>query len=107
MTDAIVTAAASVVVALMGTLGAWVTARAERARKKDRAEDEKRNDRRQRESLLLLGMVSASIDLTVGVAMALKHGHANGEIESGLKAVEKAQEEYQAFHDTIALEQIS
>ena len=38
--------------------------------------------------------------------MALKHGHANGEVEAGLKEVESAQMEYQQFLENIAIDQI-
>ena len=43
---------------------------------------------------------------TIGVAMALKHGHANGEVEEGLKAVEEANNEYVHFLEGVALDRI-
>lgn len=52
-------------------------------------------------------MIEANSKLTVGIAMALKHGHANGEVEAGLKAVDEAQREYVEFLEGIAIEQIT
>ena len=38
--------------------------------------------------------------------MALKTGHANGEIEAGLKAVEDAQNDYRLFLEGLALDEL-
>lgn len=66
-----------------------------------------RSEQRKKESMLAMKLSSANTKLTVGVAMALKHGRANGEIEEGLKAVEEAQAEYDDFLKSVALQQIT
>lgn len=58
---------------------------------------------RAQENLLLLKMMNANCDLTVGTALALKRGHCNGEMESGLAAIKEAQDAYQDFHDKLAI----
>lgn len=67
---------------------------------------EARAEQRAKEGRLQLRLISANNNLTVGVAMALKHGHANGEVEAGLKEVEAAQTEYRQFLENIAIDQI-
>ena len=66
-----------------------------------------RSDLRRKESLLSMRMASANTKLTIGVAMALKNGHANGEIEEGMKAVEDAEREYNDFLKTVAINDIT
>ena len=51
-------------------------------------------------------MIDAECKLTVGVAMALKRGHCNGEVEAGLAAVQKTTKEYERFLEDIAIEHI-
>ena len=77
------------------------------------AQGKKRSDKedaiaeqRAKEGRLQLKMMDANSKLTVGVAMALKHGHANGEVEEGLKAVEEANNEYVHFLEGIALDKL-
>lgn len=70
--------------------------------KQERERIDKRAEQRMKESLLTMRLINADTKLTLGVAMALKHGHANGEIEEGLAAVKLAQEEYQKFNDELA-----
>lgn len=67
---------------------------------------EERAEQRAKEGRLQLKLIAANNNLTVGVAMALKHGHANGEVEVGLKEVESAQMEYRQFLENIAIDQI-
>lgn len=61
---------------------------------------------RAKEAKLQLKMQHANSKLTVGVAMALKRGHCNGEVEEGLRAVNEADAEYSAFLENIAIEHI-
>lgn len=51
-------------------------------------------------------MIASNTELTVGVAMALKNGHCNGEVEAGLQAVKSAQLKYRQFLENLALEEI-
>lgn len=68
---------------------------------------EEQSKQRASESMLLLKLMNADCALTVGTALALQRGHCNGEMEAGLEAVKEAQEEYAAFHDSIALAQLN
>lgn len=68
---------------------------------------EERAEERKKESLLSLRLMNANCSLTVGTAMAIKHGRCNGEMEQGLKDVEDAMKEYQEFHDRIAVERLT
>ena len=88
---------------------AWIastTAKAEKIRKKEDEKAEERSRQRNKEARLQLAMIAANSKLTVGVAMALKHGHANGEVEEGLSAVETANSEYTRFLEELALDHI-
>ena len=75
------------------------------------AKKQKRSDQRilqrAKESHLLLEMIHASIKLAVGTALAIKNNHANGELEEGLRAVEKAESAYQEFVEEIAIDHLS
>lgn len=105
----IIGAAGTIAVAVIGGIftlkQAKVAARMEEERKAGEAERErvdKRAEQRKKESLLTMQLISADTKLTLGLAMAVKRGHANGEIEEGLEAVKAAQEEYQKFNDELA-----
>lgn len=82
------------------------TAKAEKVRKKNEEKEEQRSLQRSKEARLQLAMIAANSKLTVGVAMALKHGHTNGEVEEGLAAVENANGEYSRFLEEVALDHI-
>jgi len=66
----------------------------------------KRGEQRKKESLLSMKLAHANTQLTVGVAYAIKNGHANGEIESGLDQVNKASAEYNEFLQEMANEHL-
>lgn len=74
---------------------------------KDQKDQEKQAARRKEESLLGLRLSNANCALTIGVAMALKHGHCNGEVEEGLQKVKSAQDEYLLFEQRILAEELS
>lgn len=74
--------------------------------KKRDVKEEARAEQRAKEGRLQLKMLDANTKLTIGVAMALKHGHVNGEVEEGLKAIEEANNEYVHFLEGIALDRI-
>lgn len=89
--------ASPVLVALIGGIFGYKQTKLQRKIKEDNALMEQKAEDRKKESLLAMKLSYANTQLTVGVAMALKNGHANGEIESGLKAVNEASNEYNAF----------
>ena len=64
-------------------------------------------EQRAKEGRLQLAMINANCQLTVGVAMALKRGHCNGEVEAGLAAIEKTTKEYEQFLEGIAIDHIT
>lgn len=67
---------------------------------------ERRAEQRKQESLLAMELSHANTQLTIGVAMALKNGYANGEIEYGLELVNKSSEKYSAFIRQMANEHL-
>ena len=100
----------STIISATGTIFCAIIAgmfsKEQKRKKKYDAEVEARAKQRALEGKLQLRMLEANSQLTVGVAMALKTGHANGEIESGLAAVNTAATAYTEFLEGIALEQI-
>ena len=87
-------------------LCAWIAkcnADTEKKRKAAEKRTEELNVERAKEARLQMDMIAANSKLTVGVAMALKHGHGNGEVEEGLAAVKTANEKYTEFLKDIAI----
>lgn len=111
---ALISAASAIACAL---IAAWSNrqARADKAqREKAEAEDkaqrarvEARAAQRAKEGRLQLEMLHANSKLTVGVAMALKRGHCNGEVEDGLEAIKNADQAYAAFLEGIAVDHLT
>lgn len=92
---AVVSGVASVVVALVGIK---VT--------KTNKETEQRAERRKAESMLMLELVVASVDLTEVCANALTGGHNNGNVKVARDNVEKARQKYKELQRTIVAEEI-
>ena len=68
------------------------------ARQKKREEENKAQAAaRRKESLLSLEMQMATAKMSYAVAMAMKRGHANGEVEEAIEAYEEARKKYLAF----------
>ena len=65
--------------------------------KKREKETDARADARKRESLLGLKLTMATAKMSFAVAMAVKRGHANGEVEDAMKDYEAARKEYLQF----------
>lgn len=59
--------------------------------------DDKREDRRQKESRLSMQMMEASIELADVNAVALQNGKLNGNVEAARNKAKNALEEYRAF----------
>ena len=64
------------------------------------------HDIRVRESRLSMDMMHATAKLCVGTALAIKKGHANGELDEGLECVNKATNEYEKFMKDMAANQV-
>ena len=89
---------------------AAMAAQASKREKREKAEQERidrRAEQRAKEGRLQLAMINALSQLTVGVAMALKRGHCNGEVETGLQAVQQTTKEYEQFLEGIGIEHIT
>lgn len=70
-------------------------------------EADKRAEARKEESLLALDMQMANAKLAYATAMALKRGHANGEVEEGIKAYNDARHKYLEFINRQAAEHLA
>ena len=75
-------------------------------KKHDKAVED-RNNARKNETLLQLELEMAIGKLSLASAVALKRGYANGEVEEGMKAFEKANAKYQEFLNAQAVERIN
>lgn len=69
----------------------------QRMQKKRDEKEEGRARARRTETKLLLDLQMATAKLAYAVAMALKRGTPNGEVEEGVKAYEEAVEEFREF----------
>ena len=56
-----------------------------------------RSELRQKETMLLLRLQMANGQLTYAIAMAMKRGKTNGEVEEGIKAYEEARTNFYKF----------
>lgn len=91
----VITASSGIIVAL---LGLYI--------KRTDARNENRARLRQRESLLSLRMIDASLQLSVVTANALTGGHNNGNVEQAKEAAEEAASEYQNFLQEVSTQAI-
>ena len=96
---ALIAAVASIICAVCAEQGNRLL----KAQKKSEAHAKMRAE----EARLQLEMIAANNELTVGVALALKHGHTNGEVDSGLKSAESARNKYTRFLEEVALAAIN
>lgn len=83
---ALITAASGVTVAVVET-------RADKDRKRGLA----RAERRERESRLAMELMSATCELSVVTALALRDGHTNGTLDPALRKANQAQNDYNNF----------
>lgn len=100
----------AIIAAVAAIICAAMAAQSSKREKREQAEQERidrRAEQRAKEGRLQLAMLDANCRLTVGVAMALKRGHCNGEVEQGLAAINRTQHEYEQFLEGIALDQIT
>lgn len=97
MTAYIIGAVQTIVISLM--LFYW-----QRNQKKRDIKAEEMQKKRTEESLLQLEMSSANGELSFAVAVAIKRGHANGEVESAVDAYKQAKSKYYHFLNTLAME---
>ena len=94
--------ACAFIAALSAVITAAVTTKNGSARKKQ----ERRAEQRSRESRLMLDMIYAGMQLSIGTARAIKNGKSNGEMAAGLEAVNKCSERYSQFIEEIAFDHL-
>jgi hypothetical protein len=74
--------------------------------KRDKEIEQRAKDRR-KESLLGLKLSMANGKMSYATAMAIKRGHANGEVEEGIEAYSQARKEYLDFVNEQAVEHLN
>ena len=67
---------------------------------------ENREKRREKEALLSMAMMDATMQLSIVSANALTNGHNNGNVEEARKAAQKAREDYERFLREVASQSI-
>ena len=75
--------------------------------KKREKEIDARAEARKQESLLSLKLTMATAKMSFAVAMAVKRGHPNGEVEEAIADYEAAKKEYIQFINEQAAERIN
>lgn len=70
-------------------------------------EAEKRAELRSREGRLMMDMIHANMQLSIGTAMAIKNGKANGEMKEGLEAVSECDRKYSDFLQEVTSSELS
>nr|DAW17018.1 MAG TPA: hypothetical protein [Caudoviricetes sp.] len=107
-----------IVCSLISAVGVIVVAiiqfRSTKKAKKSEEEENKRHievkkleEMRQRESRLSMDMMHSTAKLCIGTALAIKRGKANGELDEGLKYVNKSIVNYEKFLKDVTSEEIS
>ena len=66
------------------------------------AKAESREKRREKESLLSMKLMDATLQLSLVSSNALTNGHNNGNVEEARESAKKAREEYEAFLREVA-----
>lgn len=74
---------------------------------KDRKKMEERAEQRKRESHLAMDMMSATCELSVATAKAIRDGHTNGIMAESLEHAEQAQERYTEFLREVTADVVS
>lgn len=88
---------ATVVCALIAAASAITVAVVEKRADKERKRTMARAERRERESRLSMELMSATCELSVVTATAMREGHTNGTLQPALEKANKAQEDYRHF----------
>lgn len=88
---------ATIICALIAAASAIAVAVIEARAGRERRQTQKRAERRARESRLSMELMSATCELSVVTAIALRDQHTNGTLEPALEKARKAQDDYQNF----------
>lgn len=87
----------TIICALIAAASAITVAIVEKRADNDRKRTQARAERRERESRLSMELMSATCELSVVTATAIKEGHTNGTLAPALKKAEQAQNDYKNF----------
>lgn len=88
---------ATIICACIAAVSAITVAVVEHRADKDRKTSNRRAERRARESRLSMDLMSATCELAVITAVAMREGHTNGTLEPALATAQEAQENYRSF----------
>lgn len=91
------------IAAAASILCAYVAAKS----KKQNDKADARGEFRRKESLLMLRMADATMQLSIVSANALTGGHNNGNVERAKKAAEQAAEEYKKFMQEVTAKEVA
>lgn len=94
---ALIAAASAIAVAAIQKKASNAAHERDKKADEDRKRTEARAERRAKESRLSMDMMSATCELSVVTAIALRDHHTNGSLEPALVKAKAAQDEYQAF----------
>lgn len=98
---------ATIICALIAAASAITVAVVEKRADKDRKRAQARAERRERESRLSMELMSATCELSVVTATAMREGHTNGTLEPALKKAEVAQNDYKNFLMDVAARDVA
>lgn len=103
----LISAVGVIVVAIIQLRTTKKNKRAEALESKRHEESKAQEEMRQRESRLSMDLMHSTAKLCVGTALAIKRGRANGEMEEGLKYVNKSIVNYEKFLKDVASEKVT
>lgn len=103
----LISAVGVIVVAIIQLRTTKKNNRAKALESKRHEEIKAQEEMRQRESRLSMDLMHSTAKLCVGTALAIKRGRANGEMEEGLKYVNKSIVNYEKFLKDVASEKVA
>lgn len=103
----LISAIGVIVVAIIQFRSTKKAKKSEEEKNKRHIEVKKLEEMRQRESRLSMDMMHSTAKLCIGTALAIKRGKANGELDEGLKYVNKSIVNYEKFLKDVTSEEIS
>ena len=86
-----------VVTALISATSVIIVARINADSRRHMKKSEEREDIRNKGTLIQLKMMQANTKLTDAIAIAIKRGYANGEVEAAQKEIAEVEKEYNQF----------
>ncbi len=96
-----------IICAIIAGIASIVTAAVGVSVKKSNARAERHAKLRERENMLLLTMVDATMQLSVVSSNALTNGHNNGNVEKAREAARRAAEDYENFMREVTAHEVS